>query len=130
MYFARSAGRMGFQYLSNALRAARTARSTSASVPFATSASCSSVAGLIVANVPPPSDARHLPPIKWLYTGAMCAGVVSIEGAYASAAISILRDVVERTVSARFFFAALHEQIVQQRRRADSEIIRIEPIAA
>ena len=49
---------------SNASRAARTARSTSSAVPWATSAITSSVAGLMVGKVLPSLAATQRPPIK------------------------------------------------------------------
>ena len=52
-YFPRSAGRIGPQTRVNARRAAATARSTSASLPLATSVRTSSVAGLIDLNGSP-----------------------------------------------------------------------------
>ena len=52
--------------MSNALRAALTARSMSAASPSATSAMTSSVAGLIVSNVLPLLLSRHLPSISSL----------------------------------------------------------------
>ena len=50
--------------VSSALRAAVTARSTSAASPSAIVAITSSVAGLIVSNVFPLAAGIHLPPIK------------------------------------------------------------------
>jgi hypothetical protein len=55
-YLPRSAGRIGPHTRVNARRAARTARSTSSSLPVATSLSTSSVAGLTVfSGAPVPS---------------------------------------------------------------------------
>src|SRR5207248_3030035 len=65
--------------LSNALRAAFTARSTSALSPSATSQIFSPVAGLIVANVLPETLSTHLPPMSigcWVLT----AGLVNESG--------------------------------------------------
>jgi hypothetical protein len=52
-YLPRSAGRIGPHVFSNARRAARTARSTSAALPEATSERTSSVAGLTLLNASP-----------------------------------------------------------------------------
>ena len=63
---------------SNARRAARTARSMSSACPCATSASVSSVAGLIVANVWPEAASTHSPSIsslcgEWTKLSACCS---------------------------------------------------------
>src|SRR5688572_21908449 len=55
----------------SALAAALTARSTSASVPFGTSAIPSPVAGLRICSVPPSTASTHSPPTKFLYAATV-----------------------------------------------------------
>jgi hypothetical protein len=50
--------------VSNAFRAARTARSMSSACPWATSVSAAPVAGSVVANVFPDAASAHSPPIN------------------------------------------------------------------
>src|SRR5580692_472111 len=64
---------------SNALRAAFTARSTSALSPSATLQMTSPVAGFCVSNVLPETESTHLPPISigWSLT---CGGWIPVFG--------------------------------------------------
>ena len=62
---ARSAG-VTPRHSAQAFFAASTARSTSASVPFGTSAIVSPVAGLMTSSVPPSEASTHSPPTRFL----------------------------------------------------------------
>src|SRR3954452_4037801 len=131
-YLPRSAGRIGPQTLVKALRAALTARSTSASLPVAMSARTSSVAGFTVLNgVPEPST--NSPSMNSPYDGAMSTMERdSGAGAYSKTLVICLvhADVVGAGVVAGAELLALQEQVVEQARGAEAEPVGGEPVGA
>src|SRR5690242_568949 len=137
-YLPRSAGRIGPQVRVKARRAATTARSTSASVPVATSDSTSSVAGLIVfSGSPEPS--MNSPSTNRPYDGAMLTSERgSGAGAYVKAACawvsvmspSVDRHVVGTGVVAGALLLPLQQEVVEEARGTEAEPVGGEPVGA
>src|SRR5689334_20782878 len=139
-YFARSLPGSLLHTREYARRAAFTARSTSASEASATSASTSSVAGLIVLNdFPEPST--NSPLMKRPYDDLMStierdsgAGAYSKNGAAVSGTLTMIAsvqgEVVGTAVAAGGDLGALHQQVVEQRGGAEAEPVRVEPVLA
>src|ERR1700683_2722017 len=119
---------MSAQVRSYALRAAATARSTSAGPASVTSARTSSVAGEMVLNARPSRPGVNSPPMKRPYdsrseTTARDSGA----GAYSNFPMSVQGEVVGSGVAAGGQLGPLHEQVVQQARGAHAETAGIEP---
>src|SRR5690349_7813469 len=136
-YFARSLPGRSRQPSSKAARAAVTARSTSSSPASATTASCSSVAGLIVGKEAPERASTHSPPTQRPYSSRRSTiAVDSWEVAYSSVnsagwVRSVMRsvdgEVVGSLVAAGRQPPALHEEVVQQARGTQAEALRSQP---
>src|SRR6266542_2525425 len=132
-YLPRSRGDNRVQTSSYALRAARTARSTSSAPAALTSASTSSVAGLMVLNGWPSAGSTNSPPMNRPYddrisTMARDSGA----GAYSNFIVpaSVERELIGSGVASRRHPLPLHQQVVEQARRAQPEPVRVEPVAA
>src|SRR5665213_2787214 len=119
-YFARSLPDIEPQTPSKALRAAATARSMSRGPASETSASTSSLAGLMVLNVSPSSGSTNSPPMNSPYELAMLTiARDSGAGEYGNSLLvmcapSVDRDVVGAGVVAGCHLLALQEEIVEQ----------------
>src|SRR5690349_5963938 len=136
-YLARSDGAISDQPLSNALRAAATAAATSSGVAWPTSASGSSVAGEIVVYVS--AGSSHSPPTKCPYRSrSVTMSRASGAGAYVQPdgtgarscfrSSSVNGEVVRALVCARLLLPQLHQDVVQQRRRAEPVQVRRQPV--
>src|ERR1700689_2549060 len=128
-YLPLAAGGRPDQMSCCALRAAATARSTSAGPASVTSASTSSVAGEMVLNARPATPEVNSPPMKRPYdsrseTTARDSGA----GAYSSFAMSVQGEVVRAGVAAGGQLGALHEQVVQQAGGAEAEPAGVQPV--
>src|SRR6266571_2442459 len=132
---------------SHALLAAVTARSTSSGPASATSASFSSLEGSMVSKYRPDRGSTNLPPMNrpyrsWMDTMSLDSGAGaysqavarwgrrSLPGSMSFPMASVDREVVRPLVRAGPLLVDLHQHIVQQRRRADSEQIRRHPLPA
>src|SRR5581483_6784437 len=135
-YFARSlAGRVDHD--ANASRAAATAFATSASVAWLTSASGASSRGDTVVKCSAVSS--HSPPTYKPYRSrSLTMSVDSGAGAYVQPAgtglrsprfaTSVIREVILGLVGARALLAELHEDVVDEARRADAVEVRRQPV--
>src|SRR5215467_4177542 len=112
------------------MRAARTAVSTSDSPASATSASTSSLAGLIVLRQLPLAASTKDPLTNKPYDDLMSTMERdSGAGAYSNMA-SVHGDVVGSGVATGRHPGALQEQVVEQAGRAEAEPVRAEPVIA
>src|SRR3954447_3832299 len=138
-YFARSEPGSDDHPFSNAPRAASTARATSSFVALPTVASVSSVDGEIVSYVSEGSS--HSPPTYSPYRSrSLTTAVDSGAGAYVQSFgtgarsclrwISVKGEVVGSLVRAGLLLAELHEDVVQERRRAEPVEVGCEPVGA
>src|SRR3954469_6573956 len=132
-YFARSRPLIGPQTLSNALRAERTALSTSAGPASLTSASTSSDAGETVLNGFPSVASVNWPLMKSPYDDLMSTMARdSGAGAYSNLLMvntpSVQREVVGAGVVPGGQLGALHQQVVQQAGRTEAEQFRVQPV--
>src|SRR5438132_4334354 len=134
---------------SHARRAACTARSTSSGPASATSASFSSVAGLIVAKYRPDFGSTNSPPTNRPYRGLIATmSLASGAGAYchcpawagrrssrrsnffANRSSSVDREIVGTLIGPGPLLDELHQHVVQQRGGADAEAVGRHPLGA
>src|ERR1035437_2598988 len=122
---------------SKAVRAARTANSTSATPASLTSARTSSEDGLMVLKLDPSVDSTNSPPMNSPYDGRMVTTVRdSSAGAYSNLAIgvsafsSVDRHVVGTGVMASGQLLPLQKKVVEQAGGPETEPGRVDPVIA